>query len=171
MRSMSKERGTRVKDRAENVAAKRGGKGVGKKGRKRLQPGGVGVGGYSIYPWVGRCGPTPHTLTDPDAGHFSHSSCDSPTHFPGFLSLYHDLSIVPSSGMRGEEIIKSHSAKELSFFSLLSFPPPSPLSSQNQMILSLAQRNPPAMDAILGQNWKSLMTISDECFFVQMLST
>ena len=58
------------------------------------------------------------------AGHFSHSSCDSPTHFPGFLSLYHDLSIVPSSGMRGEEIIKSHSAKELSFFSLLSFPPP-----------------------------------------------
>ena len=45
---------------------------------------------------------------------------------------------------------------------------PSPLSSRNQMILSLAQRNPPAMDAILGQNWKSLMTISDECFFVQM---
>ena len=46
------------------------------------------------------------------------------THFLGFLSPYHDLSIVPSSGMRGEEIIKSHSAKELSFFSLLSFPPP-----------------------------------------------
>ena len=42
MRSMSKERGTRVKDRAENVATKRGGKGVGKKGRKRLQPGGGG---------------------------------------------------------------------------------------------------------------------------------
>ena len=66
VRSMSKERGTRVKDRAENVATKRGGKGVGKKGRKRLQPGGGGMGGYSIYLWVGRCGPTPHTLTDPD---------------------------------------------------------------------------------------------------------
>ena len=22
-----------------------------------------GGGGYSIYPWVGRCGPAPHTLT------------------------------------------------------------------------------------------------------------
>ena len=22
-----------------------------------------GGGGYSIYPWVGRCGPVPHTLT------------------------------------------------------------------------------------------------------------
>ena len=26
----------------------------------RINPGG---GGYSIYPWVGRCGPAPHTLT------------------------------------------------------------------------------------------------------------
>ena len=23
----------------------------------------MGGGGYSIYPWVGRCGPAPHTLT------------------------------------------------------------------------------------------------------------
>ena len=58
------------------------------------------------------------------AGYFSHSFRDSPTHFPGFLSLYHDLSIVFSSGMRGEEIIKSNRAKELSFFSLLSLPLP-----------------------------------------------
>ena len=25
--------------------------------------GGLGAVGYSIYPWVGRCGPAPHTLT------------------------------------------------------------------------------------------------------------
>ena len=37
VRSMSKERGTRVKDRAENVASERAGQGVGRKGRKCLQ--------------------------------------------------------------------------------------------------------------------------------------
>ena len=55
----------------------------------------------------------------------------------------------------------------LSFrFSLCLFPSP-----QKHMILSLAQRNLPAMEAILGQNWKILMTISEECFVVQMLNT
>ena len=37
VRSMSKERGTRVNCRAKNGASKRAGKGVGRKGRKRLQ--------------------------------------------------------------------------------------------------------------------------------------
>ena len=44
---------------------KEGGRGWGRKEGNACSPGGGG-GGYSIYPWVGRGGPTPHTLTDPD---------------------------------------------------------------------------------------------------------
>ena len=35
-----------------------------------------GGGGYSIYPWVGRCGAAPHTLTL-----FKTNIADFPTHF------------------------------------------------------------------------------------------
>ena len=31
--------------------------------RENLKLGQSSEGGYSIYPWVGRCGPAPHTLT------------------------------------------------------------------------------------------------------------
>ena len=31
--------------------------------RTYSNPGVEGGGGYSIYPWVGRCGSAPHTLT------------------------------------------------------------------------------------------------------------
>ena len=40
-----------------------------------VNPGGGG-GGYSIYPWVGRCGAAPHTLTL-----FKTNIADFPTHF------------------------------------------------------------------------------------------
>ena len=40
----------------------------------RLNP-----GGYSIYPWVGRCGPAPHTLTL-----FKTKIADFPTLFKTF---------------------------------------------------------------------------------------
>ena len=55
--------------RKEGNACSQGGGGGGGSG-KNLGGGGGGGGrgwgGYAIYPWVGRCGPTPHTLTDPD---------------------------------------------------------------------------------------------------------
>ena len=48
--------------------------GSGKKHVSHVAPG--GGGGYSIYPWVGRCGTVPHTLTL-----FKTNMADFPTHF------------------------------------------------------------------------------------------
>ena len=43
---------------------------------KSLTNPGGGRGGYSMYPWLGRCGAAPHTLTL-----FKTNIADFPTHF------------------------------------------------------------------------------------------
>ena len=54
-----------------------------------------GEAGYSIYPWVGRCGPAPHTLTL-----FKTKIADFPTLFkidriPIFDTLFKTFKVIP----------------------------------------------------------------------------